>query len=101
MVRNVFAALLVAVAAAILLVAVWPQLFRLQDAPIIAQVVSLRGLDIAIALGLVLLLLVMAIWWRRGRRFLTALIALLLVFSLVSVGILDWLWLSGMETATP
>jgi endonuclease/exonuclease/phosphatase (EEP) superfamily protein YafD len=89
MVRNVFAAILVAVAAAILLVAVWPQLFGLQNAPIIAQVVSLRGLDIAIALALVLVLVFLAIWWRGGRRVFGVLASLLLVYCLINIGILS------------
>jgi endonuclease/exonuclease/phosphatase (EEP) superfamily protein YafD len=88
MVRNVLAVILVVVAAAILLVAAWPQLFGLQDAPIIAQIVALRGLDIAVAIVVVLVLLVIMIWWRRGRRFLVLLTALILVFCLASIGIL-------------
>jgi endonuclease/exonuclease/phosphatase (EEP) superfamily protein YafD len=97
MIRKVLAALLVLIAAAILLVAAWPQLFGLQAAPIIAQVVSLRGLDIAIALGLMLLLLLMMIWWRRGRRFLLALTVMLVAFCLASVGILAARGVSGSE----
>jgi endonuclease/exonuclease/phosphatase (EEP) superfamily protein YafD len=96
MIGKVLAVILVAVAAAILLVAVWPQLFGLQDAPIIAQVVSLRGLDIAIALGLVVVLALLALAWRRGRRFLGALMVLLLVFSALSVAIL---WTRGFGAA--
>jgi endonuclease/exonuclease/phosphatase (EEP) superfamily protein YafD len=88
MIRKVLAVILVAVAAAILLVAVWPQLFGLQSAPIIAQVVSLRGVDVAIALAIALVFALLAIAWRGGRRFLGALISVLLVFSLVSVAIL-------------
>lgn len=98
MIRKVLAALLVLIAAAVLLVAAWPQLFGLQAAPIIAQVVSLRGLDIAIALGLVLLLLLMMIWWRRGRRFLLVLIVMLVVFCLASVGILAARGVGGSES---
>jgi endonuclease/exonuclease/phosphatase (EEP) superfamily protein YafD len=88
MIRKVLAAILVAIAAAILLVAAWPQLFGLQDAPIIAQVVSLRGLDIAIGALLILVLFLLMICWRRGRRLLIVLVAMLLVFCLASVGIL-------------
>jgi endonuclease/exonuclease/phosphatase (EEP) superfamily protein YafD len=99
MVRNVLAGILAAIAAAILLVAVWPQLFGLQSAPIIAQVVSLRGLDVAIAVGLAVVLLLLAIWWRGGRRFFAVLIALLLAFCLLSVGILATRGFGGTSTA--
>jgi endonuclease/exonuclease/phosphatase (EEP) superfamily protein YafD len=88
MVRTVLAAIIAALAAAILLVAAWPQLFGLQDAPIIAQVVSLRGLDIVIALALILVLLLLMVWRRRARRFIAPLVVLLAVFSLASTGIL-------------
>ena len=88
MTRKVLAALLVAVAAAILLVAAWPELLGLQSAPVIAQVVALRGVDIAIALAIAVVFGLLAIPWRGGRRFLGTLIGLLLVFVLVSVAIL-------------
>jgi endonuclease/exonuclease/phosphatase (EEP) superfamily protein YafD len=88
MIRKVLAVILVAVAAAILLVAAWPQLLGLQSAPVIAQVVALRGVDIAIALGLAVLFAVVASAWRPARRFLGALAGLLVVFALVSVAIL-------------
>jgi endonuclease/exonuclease/phosphatase (EEP) superfamily protein YafD len=88
MIRKVLAAALVLIAAAILLVAVWPQLFGLQNAPIIAQVVSLRGLDIAIALALVIVLALLAAAWRGGRRFLGLLVVLLVAFCGVNLAIL-------------
>jgi endonuclease/exonuclease/phosphatase (EEP) superfamily protein YafD len=88
MIRRVLAALVLVVVAVILLVAVWPQVFGLQAAPVIAQVVSLRGVDIAIAVALALVIGVIALAWRRARRFLGSIVALLLVFSLVSVAIL-------------
>lgn len=88
MIRNILFGILLVAAAAVLLVAAWPQLFGLTDAPIVAQVVSLRGLDVAIALALVLAFAFVALSWRGGRRWLGALIALLLVFSIASVGVL-------------
>jgi endonuclease/exonuclease/phosphatase (EEP) superfamily protein YafD len=100
MVRTVLAVIIAAVAAAVLLVAAWPQLFGLQDSPIIAQVVSLRGLDIVIAVALVLVLLLMMIWWRGGRRFITALVVVLAVFSLASFGVLAVRGFGGAGTAT-
>lgn len=88
MVRKILAAVLVAGAAALLLVALWPQLFGLQSLPIVAQVVSLRGLDVAVAIVLIVGLGVIAIVWRGARRFFGALVVLLAVFSLVSIAIL-------------
>jgi endonuclease/exonuclease/phosphatase (EEP) superfamily protein YafD len=98
MVRTVLAVILAAIAAAILLVAAWPQLFGWQDAPIIAQVVSLRGLDIVIATALILVLLLLMIWWRVGRRFLALLVVVLAVFSLASFGILAVRGFGGAES---
>ena len=98
MIRKVLAAVLVLIAAAILLVAVWPQLFGLQDAPIVAQVVSLRGLDIAIALALVIVFALLAVAWRGGRRFLGLLVVLLLAFCGVSVAILATRGFGGSDT---
>src|ERR1019366_1626098 len=100
MIRKVLAAILIAVAAAILLVAVWPQLFGLQSAPIVAQVVSLRGLDVAIAIALIVGLGVIAILWRRARRFFATLVALLVAFSLVSVVILGVRGFGGSTVST-
>ena len=99
MIRKVLAAVLVLIAAAILLVAVWPQLFGLQDAPVIAQVVSLRGLDIAIALALVIVITLLAVAWRSGRRFLGLLIVLLLAFCALSVGILATRGFGGPDSS--
>jgi endonuclease/exonuclease/phosphatase (EEP) superfamily protein YafD len=97
MIRTVLAVILVVVAAVVLLVAIWPELLGLQSAPIIAQVVALRGVDIAIALGIALVFGLLAIAWRGGRRFLGTLIALLLVFALVSAAILDTRGFGGSD----
>jgi endonuclease/exonuclease/phosphatase (EEP) superfamily protein YafD len=99
MVRTVLAGILVALAAAVLVVAVWPQLFGLQDAPVIAQVVSLRGLDVAIAVALILVLGLLALAWRGGRRLLGLLVVLLLAFCGLSVAILGTRGFGGDDTA--
>jgi endonuclease/exonuclease/phosphatase (EEP) superfamily protein YafD len=88
MIRRVLAAVVVVVVAAILLVAAWPQLFRLQDAAVVAQVVSLRGLDVAIAVTLALVFGLIAAFWARARRLSGTLALLLLGFIAVSVIIL-------------
>jgi endonuclease/exonuclease/phosphatase (EEP) superfamily protein YafD len=100
MIRKVLAALLLLVAAAILLVAVWPELFGLQSAPVIAQVVSLRGLDVAIALGLMVVFALLAVGWRSARRFLSSLLILLLAFCLLSAAILTTRGFGSPATAT-
>lgn len=75
----------IAVAAA-LLVAAWPQTFGLEQAPVVAQVVSLRMgvVGIAAVLAVVFLLLMAA---RPIRRFAGAIVVLLLVFMVASSGI--------------
>lgn len=93
MARRIVAVLILLALAAILFVAVWPQAFGLATAPIIAQVVSLRGIDVAIALGIAVVFGIVALVWRgrsarAARRFLGGMIALLLVFSVASAGIL-------------
>jgi endonuclease/exonuclease/phosphatase (EEP) superfamily protein YafD len=88
MIRRVLAVVLVAVAVGILLVAVWPELFGLQSAPVVAQVVSLRGLDVVIALVLAAALGILATRWRYARRLLAAFAILLLAFCVASGAIL-------------
>jgi endonuclease/exonuclease/phosphatase (EEP) superfamily protein YafD len=100
MIRKVLAAILLLVAAGILLVALWPQLFGLQSAPVIAQVVSLRGLDVAIAIALIIVLGLIALAWRNARRFFGSLVLLLIVFCLLSVAILSVRGFGGSQTAT-
>jgi endonuclease/exonuclease/phosphatase (EEP) superfamily protein YafD len=89
MIRRVLAAVLVVAVAAVLLVAAWPQLFHLEAAPVVAQVVSLRGLDIAIAVALIVVIGLVALAWRASRRFLGSIVALLVVFCLVSLAVLS------------
>jgi len=78
--------LLAIVIAACLMVAAWPQALGLEQAPVVAQVVSMRiGVaGIALVLGLVLLCFV---GWRRVRPFVLGVVSLLVVFALVSGGI--------------
>jgi endonuclease/exonuclease/phosphatase family metal-dependent hydrolase len=87
MIRRIATVALLIVVSAVLLVLVWPQLVNLQAAPVIAQVVSLRGLDVAIALAAIVLLALLAL--RKGvRRFALTLMVPLVAFCLVSVVIL-------------
>ena len=75
----------IAVAAA-LLIAAWPQTFGLEQAPIVAQVVSLRMGVVGIAAVLAVLFLLLSAA-RRIRRFAGAIVVLLIVFMVASAGI--------------
>lgn len=74
------------VIAACLTVAAWPQALGLEQAPVVAQVVSMRVGVIGIALVLAIVFLCF-VGWRRVRPFVLTVVSMLLVFSLVSGGI--------------
>jgi endonuclease/exonuclease/phosphatase (EEP) superfamily protein YafD len=88
MFARLLAAVVTLVAAACLFVAVWPQLFGLEQAPIIAQVVSARGALLAGTTLAALVLVIGALAFRPGRRFLGALAALCVGFALVNATVL-------------
>lgn len=69
-----------------LTVAAWPQAFGLEQAPVVAQVVSMRIGVVGIAI-LLLLLFLAFVGWRRVRPFVLGVVSLLLVFAVVSTGI--------------
>jgi endonuclease/exonuclease/phosphatase (EEP) superfamily protein YafD len=100
MIRRVLLSLVLVAIAAVLLVALWPEPFGLQAAPVIAQVVSLRGLDVVIALAVLVVVGLAALAWRRGRRFLGLVVALLFVFSLANVAILGARGFAGAAGTT-
>jgi endonuclease/exonuclease/phosphatase (EEP) superfamily protein YafD len=85
---RLVAAVVLVLAAAILLVILWPQLFGLQSTSGIAQVVALRGTDVAIGVALLVIFALIALASRRARRFAGAATVLLLVFCLLELGIL-------------
>ncbi|WP_347756717.1 endonuclease/exonuclease/phosphatase family protein [Agrococcus sp. ProA11] len=78
--------LLAIIVAGCLTVAAWPQAFGLEQAPVVAQVVSMRIGVVGIAIVLLLLFLAF-VGWRRVRPFVLGIVSLLLVFVLVSTGI--------------
>lgn len=88
MARRILAAAITLALAAVLLLACWPQLFGLERAFGVAHVVALRGMAIAVGLLLAVLFALLALLSERGRRFLAGLAVLLLVFSVVSLGVL-------------
>jgi endonuclease/exonuclease/phosphatase (EEP) superfamily protein YafD len=89
MVTRVLAAAAIVVVAAALLVAAWPQLFALEKAPVIAQVVSMRGLAIAIAIFGVIALTLVALISVATRRFAASIAIALLAFVAVSTAVLS------------
>lgn len=68
-----------------LLALAWPQVFDAERTVIVAQAVSLRGLSTLVAVGGVVILLIVALFLPRLRRFIQTLAVLLLVFSVVNV----------------
>ena len=85
--RVLAAVVLIALSLALLVVA-WPSLFGLAGAPIVAQVVALRGLTSVIAIIGALGFALIAILWRSGRRFFASLAVIALVFTAINVAVL-------------
>lgn len=88
MIARVFAALAILGIAVALLILAWPQLFSLALAPVAAQIVSLRGLAIAVALLLVVLFTLIALLGQSVRRFFAAVAVVLLAFSAINGAVL-------------
>lgn len=86
--RVVSAAVLLGVGAALLVIA-WPALFGLSEAPVVAQLVSVRALSAALALLGALTLALIAMLWPAARRFLASLALLAIVFAGVNVAVLS------------
>ena len=89
MFRRFLAAVVILAVAAALIVALWPQVFGLANQPVVAQVVSLRGLAAAVALVLVLGLTLAALIARGARRFAASLAIAMLAFVLVTAAVLS------------
>ncbi len=89
MFRRTLAALLTVVVAILLLIAAWPQLFGLAQAPVVAQVVSLRGLAVAIAAAGIVVLTLIALVAPSLRRFCASLAVVLLAFSGITIAVLS------------
>jgi len=86
--RFLAAAILVGVAAALLVIA-WPSLFGLTEAPIVAQLVSVRALTSVLAIGAAFTLALIAVLWAGARRFLAALALLAVIFAGINVAVLS------------
>jgi endonuclease/exonuclease/phosphatase (EEP) superfamily protein YafD len=88
MFRRILAAALLVALAVVLLLTLWPQLLGLERLPVIAQIVSLRGLAVLIACGLVILFTLISLVNPHSRRFTGSIALVLLVFSVVTVAVL-------------
>ncbi|MEO5922037.1 MAG: endonuclease/exonuclease/phosphatase family protein [Pseudolysinimonas sp.] len=88
MFRRILAAAVLLALAAVLVVALWPQLLGLERLPLVAQLVSLRGAAVAIAAVLVVGILLIALVAPGVRRFAASVALLLLVFCAISVAVL-------------
>jgi endonuclease/exonuclease/phosphatase (EEP) superfamily protein YafD len=88
MFSRFLAAIALVIAAALLLVLAWPQLFGLQRTALVAQAVSLRGLGTVVALVIVVTLTLFALLGPSFRRFGSALALLALAFALINVAVL-------------
>lgn len=88
MFRRILAAAVLLALAAVLVIAVWPQLLGLERTPVIAQLVSLRAAAVALAAVLVVAFLLVALSSPPLRRFAASAALLLLVFCAVSVAVL-------------
>ncbi|MEX1077697.1 MAG: endonuclease/exonuclease/phosphatase family protein [Homoserinimonas sp.] len=89
MIRRLLAAAFILAVAATLLVAVWPQLFGLQRTPLVAHAASFRALASCVAVGLLLLVLVVATVGRGFRSMAASLAVMLTAFVLVNAAVLS------------
>jgi endonuclease/exonuclease/phosphatase (EEP) superfamily protein YafD len=103
MFRRIFAAAVLLALAVVLVLALWPQLLGLERTPVIAQLVSLRGLAVALAAGLVIVLVFVLVLAPGARRFTASAALLLIVFCAISVAVLATRGFGGgaFQTAAP
>ena len=103
MFRRILTAAITVAFAALLLVLCWPQLLGLERAPVVAQVVSFRGVAFVVAIALIVLFTLVALISASLRRFVASLALLLLVFAAVTLGVLTMRGLGNpsMPTKAP
>lgn len=103
MFRRILAAAILLVLAGVLLVALWPQLFGLERQLVVAQVVSLRGLSVLVAAGLVILFTLLSLVAPHTRRSTGGIALALVVFCAVTAAVLATRGFGapGMQTAAP
>jgi endonuclease/exonuclease/phosphatase family metal-dependent hydrolase len=103
MLRRILAAAFLVTLALALLVVAWPQLFSLQRAPGIAQLVSLRGIAIVVSIAAIVALGFVVALSVAGRRLAASTAVLLIVFVLLNSVVLASRGIGslGFETAAP
>lgn len=98
MIRRLAAAALILCVAAGLLIMAWPQLFGLQRTELVAHAVSLRALAAVVAIGLLLLVVVVATLSRGFRSMAASLGVMLIAFVLVNAAVLSTRGFGGGTT---
>jgi hypothetical protein len=88
MFRRILPAAILLAHAVVLLLAGWPQLLGWERLPVIAQLVSLRGLAVLVGAGIVILFTLIALLTPALRRFAGSVALLVLVFCAVTVAVL-------------
>jgi endonuclease/exonuclease/phosphatase (EEP) superfamily protein YafD len=91
----VIAGVVVIVVAIALAVMAWPQLFGAQQQPVIAQIVSLRGIAVVVAALVLVLLLIASATSRAARRFAGALALVVVAFGGVQLAVLSTRGIGG------
>jgi len=86
---RILSAMIVLIVGAAALVLAWPTLFGLARAPLVAQVVALRGLGIAVALVIVVLFTLIALLSPRARRFCASIAMIMLAFAAINGAVLS------------
>jgi endonuclease/exonuclease/phosphatase (EEP) superfamily protein YafD len=89
MLGRVLAAVVTVAVAVGLLVIAWPQLFGLAQTPVIAQIVSLRGIAVCVALLVLVLLLLATVMSPRARRFAGVIAVVVLAFGGLQLAVLS------------
>ena len=100
MLRRILAAAFLVLLALALLVIAWPQLFSLQRAPGVAQLVSLRGLAVVAAAVVVVVLGFIVALAPAVRRFAASAAVLLVVFALINLAVISTRGIGSMGFAT-
>ena len=103
MFRRILSAAVLLALAVVLMLALWPQLLGLERTPVIAQLVSLRGMAVGLAAVLVVALLFVLALAPQARRFVASAALLLIVFCAISVAVLATRGFGGggFQTAAP
>ncbi len=101
MLRRFLAAAILVILALALLVIAWPQLFSLQRSPGVAQLVSLRGVSVAVAVAAIVVLGFVVVLSPAVRRFAASMAVLLVVFALINTAVIATRGIGNLGFATP